>query len=127
MQIWGLGLKRMNLVLERMLKNDYITEVEFRSAIEEELFIKENINLLKSPTFSMMVNDEVNEIRKELEIDLSTELKVYTTYDYSVHSEILTFLDNQMKELEQKGANNSAVIITDNNGALITMIGSVDF
>lgn len=121
--------KRKNLVLKKMLDNDYITESEYTAALTEKpTFLSRSSNVLKAPHFVMFVRDYLVEKYGEEAVD-SGGLKVITTLDYDLESKAEDVVKTYMsKNKDAFKADNAALVTIDpKTGQILTMVGSRDY
>lgn len=120
---------RKNLVLERMLKNDYITQEEFDAAKEEVIVFQPRPEKgLLAPHFVFYVREYLEERygRSALEED---GLRVITTLDYSLQetAEELVYAGALENEEKFKAENAGLVAVDPKTGEILVMVGSRDY
>lgn len=121
--------KRKNLVLSRMLDENYITEDEFVAAKNEKVtFLPLSDSGIKAPHFSMMIREYLEEkYGKEL-VD-SGGLKVISTLDWTMQKKAEEIVREVGKENAVKfNANNAAMVgIDPKTGQILILVGSRDY
>lgn len=121
--------KRKNLVLERMLKNDFITEEEYEAARAETVdFGLEPASGIKAPHFVFYIREYLAEKYGEESL-AERGFKVTTTLDYELQAEAEKIVNKYALTNEQTfNAENAAMVATDpKNGELLVMVGSRDY
>ncbi len=120
---------RKNLVLQEMLKNNYISEVEYNQAKDEKVIFKDQQSLgIKAPHFVMFVKDLL-EKKYGAQVLEEGGLKVITTLDYKLQE----MLEKQakifaLKNAKEYQAENIAVVAIDpKNGEILSLVGSRDY
>jgi penicillin-binding protein 1C len=123
--------KRQKLVLDSMVRDNYVTQAEAEAAFAEQLVVKpvqERFDII-APHFSIYV-------RKQLEDMFGPDLvyrgglKVYTTLDLDLNNEAERIAREHVKTLMDEGHNTSnacVVAIRPKTGEILAMVGSVDY
>lgn len=121
------ALSRRNNVLLSMFEEGYITEDQMKQSISQDLDVVPQKIAITAPHF-------VFYIRKILEEQFGTEtveeggLRVNTTLDLEVQTEVEKILKDEIAKVEGLNISNGAVLVTDpGNGEIIAMAGSVDY
>ncbi|HEY4500562.1 MAG TPA: transglycosylase domain-containing protein [Candidatus Paceibacterota bacterium] len=120
---------RKKLVLEKMLKNNFITKVEYEKALKEKVLLQPQERFgIRAPHFVFFVKDYLEKIIGKDSFD-SGGYRVITTLD--------TNLQEQAEELIKKtalvnkenfNAENAALIALDpKTGDILSMVGSRDY
>lgn len=120
---------RKNLVLQKMLENDLISQAEFDAASKEKVVFKVKSNTsLKAPHFVEFVNQYLVEKYGERTIR-EDGLKVTTTLDYGFQVKAEEIVKKSALENEARvGAKNAALVAIDpKTGQILTMVGSRDY
>ncbi len=121
--------KRQQLVLERMLKNGFISQEEYDSAKGETVeFQPQAISSIRAPHFVMYIREQL--VQKYGEEVLSERgLKVITTLDWDLQKEAERILyEKGLTNVEKFKANNAGMVAVDpKTGDLLTMVGSRDY
>ncbi len=121
--------KRQRLVLQEMKRYGYITDEQYRAALEEEvIFLPQEESGAKALHF-------VEYIRAYLEKTYGADLvengglKVITTLDYELQERGEQILKDHIAEVKATyDASNSALVaIESSTGQILTMIGSQDY
>ncbi len=120
---------RKNLVLDRMLKNGYITEAEFNAAKEEKVVFQPQSQFgIKAPHFVFFVKDYVEELLGQGVLD-EGGYKIITTLDFDLQEKAEALVkETAMYNTESFNATNAALIALDpKTGGILTMVGSRDY
>jgi len=121
--------ERKNLVLREMLKNNFITQEEYDSAITEKVsFVAKGDSSIKAPHFVFYVIDYLKKKYGE-EVVSSGGLRVITSLDYSLQSVGEKAANDYALENKIKfNAENAAIIaINPKTGEILTMVGSRNY
>jgi membrane peptidoglycan carboxypeptidase len=121
---------RKNLVLREMLANNFISEDEYQSAIDEvvEFRPRQNIGGIKAPHFVFFVIDYLAKKYGE-DIVSDSGFKIITTLDYSMQQEAEAIAKKYgaINEKNFGGKNNGLVAIDPKGGDILMMVGSRDY
>lgn len=132
-----LGKERQKTVLLAMLDSGFINEILVNKTLEENFDFNLSGFEVRAPHFIQFLQDNYSimngnsplssdmEILGKVDFDLSH--KIVTTYNYNLHKSILDFLQKTIPEYSNNNVNNSAVVVLNNSGELLTLIGSVNF
>lgn len=114
--------ERRLYVLSRMKENGYIDETTYNDIINKMPEIYKNENVFKAPHFTMYAKEALDELKyKEV-----TEVK--TTLDYNMQKETMLVIRNSSQSLHSFNVRNISCIILDaKTGAVLTMIGSLNY
>ena len=125
---YELAKKRQYMVLNSMVKNDYITETEKEEAFNEELTIvgkKNNINL----STVMYYQDAVFKELQELDIPKSFldtgGLKIYTSLDLNAQKILEEKINKNLEKNKELQTN--AIMANPNTGEIIALVGGRDY
>ncbi|GCE48170.1 membrane peptidoglycan carboxypeptidase [Thermosporothrix hazakensis] len=128
------AMKRMELVLNSMVSQGYITKVQALEAEKEAQkpdFVKWPKNGLKNlaPHFFYYVLRELQQKYKLKPEELSLSgLNVYTTLDLKLQEKVQKAMLAHTDDLKQYGISNAAaVLIEPKTGAIRTLLGSLDY
>lgn len=121
---------RKNIILNEMLANNFISEEEYKNAVNEkvEFMSRQNMGSIKAPHFVFFVID--NLVKKYGEDTVTNGgFKVVTTLDYSIQqeAEILAKKYGTINKERFNGENNAIVAIDPKNGDILAMVGSRDY
>ena len=109
--------ERRNRVLFNMAKNGFITEMQYKKAIEEPVLAANYSFPFKAPHFSRFIK---NKFKKDS--------CLITTLDSNIQHFAQIVLEEKINELKPHGVTNGAIVVIENRtGALRALIGSVDF
>lgn len=120
---------RKNLVLQKMLENNFITDEEYKKALEEKVvFLEKNTSGIRAPHFALYVKDYLVKKYGEDAVE-EGGLKVTTTLNYQMQEKAEKVVKNFSKTLENSyNASNTAMIAIDpKTGDILTMVGSRDY
>ena len=121
--------KRKNTVLQQMKKHGYISDEEYRNALEEEVvFLPQESNNAKALHF-------VEYLRAYLEKTYGADmvqnggLKVISTLDYELQQKAEKIITDHINEVETlyDASNAALVAIESKTGQILTMVGSRDY
>lgn len=120
---------RKNLVLQLMLKHDFITREQYREARREGVYFQDrNTFSIRAPHFVFYVKEQ---LEKEYGAGLKAleGQKIKTTIDIEMQEEIEEMMREFIPEIEEKfGATNIAsVVLAAETGEILSMVGSRDF
>lgn len=118
------GIERRDQVLDAMYEEGYINESQLSESKSEDLRLNLVPSTIKAPHFVQFVGDS---LYKKLGKEVYKSHTIETTYDYKLHQNTLSILKNYVGGNVDKNINNSAAVILDSEGNLLTMVGSVDF
>lgn len=121
--------KRKNLVLEKMLENDFINQNEYRLSLEEKVtFVSSAEGGIKAPHFVMFVRQHLEEQFGE-QILAEGGLRVTTTLDYELQKKAEEIVKQYALENAKKyNAKNASLVALDaKTGQIIVMVGSRDY
>lgn len=120
---------RKNLVLQEMLKNNFISEDQFNKAKQETVIFKPREEKgIKAPHFVFYI---INELEKKYgeETVRNNGLKVITTLDYSIQQKgeeiAQKFAESNKKNFNAE--NDAFVVIDPNTGGILSMVGSRNY
>lgn len=121
--------QRQRTVLQEMKRYGYISESEYREAIQEEVeFLSREENSVKALHFVQYVRSYLEE---QYGVDLVENggLKVITTLDYELQERAESIIKEHVQEVEEEyNASNAALVaIESETGQIITMVGSRDY
>jgi 1A family penicillin-binding protein len=120
---------RKNLVLDQMLKNEFITEEEYNNArLEEVEFEKQEEFGVKAPHFVFYIKEQLEE-KYGREVVEEGGLKVVTTLDWELQEEAEEIIkEAALSNATQHNAENMSLVATDpNTGQIVVMVGSRDY
>jgi len=121
--------ERQRTVLREMKRYNFISDVEYRSALEEQVeFLPEEAGFAKSLHFVQHVREE---LEKLYGIDMVENggLQVRTTLNYELQQKAEEIIREHIEEVEDDyDASNAALVaIEAETGKIITMVGSRDY
>ncbi len=121
--------KRKNLVLDKMLEHNFVTQEEFDAAKNEKVEFKPQVATgIRAPHFVFYVRDFL--VEKYGEESLAERgLKVITTIDWELQEKAEEIVKEKALYNEKTfNAENAALIAADpKNGELLVMVGSRDY
>ena len=121
--------ERKNLVLREMLRNDFIDQAEYDSAIKEGVnFVIKGDSSIKAPHFVFYVLDYVKKKYGEESVN-SGGLRVVTSLNYELQSIAEKIaLDYALENKTKFDAENTAMVaIHPKTGEILTMVGSRNY
>lgn len=119
--------ERQAEVLDRMVKNGWVSEEEATASQKESLSFIINKNNIRAPHFVHYVLDDLEE-RLGKEALLYGGLTITTTIDVYLNEMIERIIKNNLERIRDKNVTNGAVLIVDNEtGEIRAMVGSSDF
>ncbi len=121
---------RIDTVLDRMLKEDFITETDMILALQEaqEIEFKPYEENIEAPHFVLYVK-QLLEDQYGTELVEQGGLKVYTTLDPDMQEAAETAVETYKESnVENYGATNAALVaIKPDTGQILAMVGSADY
>ncbi len=121
--------KRQRFVLSEMFENDFITEEEYLSALEEEVvFLSREESSIRAPHFVMYVQEYLEHSYGRDILDRGG-LRITTTLDYDLQKEAERLaLEHSFRNKENFNAENIALTAIDpKTGEILVMVGSRDY
>ncbi len=121
--------RRKNLVLERMLANNFITEEEYKQTLTEEVVFKPQPKTgILAPHFVLYVKELLEE-RYGARAVLDEGLRVITTLDYTLQEQAEEIVKRHALENEENyNAENAGLVAIDpRTGGILTMVGSRNY
>lgn len=120
---------RKDLVLKEMLQNNFITEDEYKEALEEEIeFEPRETQGIKAPHFVLFVR-QILEEKYGSDVLQNSGLKVITSLDYEMQEKAEELAKEYALDNKEKfnAENLSLVAIDPQTGDILTMVGSRDY
>lgn len=121
--------ERQRTVLREMKRYGFISDSEYRSALEEEVqFLPEEAGFAKSLHFVQYVREQLEEIYG-VDMVENGGLQVRTTLNYELQQKAEEIIRDHIDEVEDDfDASNAALVaIEAGTGKIITMVGSRDY
>ena len=121
--------ERKNLILERLLKNEFITQEDYDAAAKEEVvFITRGNETLKAPHFVLYVKEYLAQKYGEEMVERGG-LKVTTTLDWELQQKAEALTKKFIEEEQDKfNVYNAGLVAVDPlTGGIRVMVGSRDF
>lgn len=122
----NLARERQKDVLDRMVKEKYITQAQANEAFAENLNLKPPINDIHAPHFVMYVRNLLSE-KYGPRVVSQGGLKIYTSLDLELQEEVEQIVKEEVEKLASLNVQNGAAMITDKNGQILAMVGSKDY
>jgi 1A family penicillin-binding protein len=120
-------LQRKNYILERMLKEGFISAEEFEQAKDKEVEFIKPTESIKAPHFVLYVRDYLLNKYGE-EFLKENGLKVYTTLDWNLQQKAEEIVKEGAERIKAYNAHNLSLVAVDpNTGEILVMVGSKDF
>ncbi len=120
---------RKNLVLQKMLENEFITEEEYTEAQKEEVeFLPKSETGIQAPHFVMYIREYLAEKYGERAIE-ERGFKVITTLDFELQREAEEIVKRYALENDEKfdASNAGLTAINPETGEILVMVGSRDY
>ncbi|MCP4404604.1 MAG: penicillin-binding protein 1C [bacterium] len=116
--------QRQQNLLERLHRQQRITEAEYRLAYKEEIRLIPKQANFKAPHFCEMLLPKL----AERGIELKEITRVVTTLDFYLQEQVEEIVDKRLEELKNYHVTNAAVLVLDNAGGdVLTWLGSKDY
>ena len=125
---YNLAKERQKMVLDLMVKNDYITEEEKNEAISEELNIigkRNNTNLSTIMYYQDAVYKELEEINIPKSFLETGGLKIYTDFDIEAQKILEEKINKNLENNQELQTN--AIMEDPNTGRIIALVGGRDY
>jgi len=121
-------IDRQKFVLNEMLKEGYITQIEYEQAVNEELHFKKQLKNILAPHFVLYIKEQLVEQFGERTVEQGG-LKVITTLDWDKQQAAETAVaDHANSNLENWDASNASLVSIDTKtGQILAMIGSLNY
>jgi 1A family penicillin-binding protein len=120
---------RKNLVLERMLESEFITEAEYSSAKAEEVQFANRPEIgIKAPHFVFYILEQLEEAYGKRAIE-EMGLRVITTLDWELQQKAEAIvLEYALRNESRFNAENAGLVAVDpKTGEILVMVGSRDY
>jgi 1A family penicillin-binding protein len=118
---------RQAQVLSQMLKERYITKLQYQKAIQAKLNVQAPKSQIKAPHFVFYVKQLLEQEYGEKTVQ-EGGLRVYTTLDYSIQKAAENILKEELEKLESYNVGNGAILVSrPSTGEILAMVGSRDF
>jgi len=118
---------RQGIVLDLMVKRDYITAEEARRAQTEPLELAPPRIEMKAPHFVVYVREQL-EAEYGIEFVYRGGLRVYTTLDMEMQETAERIVREKVAALGELEATSGALVaLNPHNGQILAMVGSADF
>ncbi|PID31460.1 hypothetical protein CR983_00995 [Candidatus Saccharibacteria bacterium] len=123
-----LARERQEEVLDRMVRNEYISEAEKQAALREKLvYAKPDSSNSSAPHFTEMVINRLSE-EYDYETVMRSGYQVRTTLDIDLQNELEKNISNHLPIITANGGSNaSAVAIDPQTGEVRALVGSADY
>src|SRR5690606_19102972 len=121
--------RRKNLVLERMLANEFINQDEYDVAMSERVEFKpQSATGIRAPHFVFYIREQLVKLYGEESL-AEMGLKVTTTLDWELQEKAEDIVrEKALYNAEAFNAENAALVATDpTNGDILVMVGSRDY
>ncbi len=122
------ALQRRNLVLKKMLKLGYISEIQYEEAIATPLPEKPHRRKYNAPYFIEFLRDRLEE--KYNQALYTDGLKIYTTLDMSYQRVAEEAVKKGIQSLEKRvkpGVQAALIAVELDTGRIVAMVGGTDF
>ncbi len=125
---FNLAKQRQEMVLNLMVKNEYITEEEKENALNEELNIigkKNNISLSTIMYYQDAVYKELEDINIPKSFLETGGLKIYTDFDIEAQKILEDKINKNLENNQELQTN--AIMEDPNTGRIIALVGGRDY
>ncbi|MEE6206644.1 MAG: penicillin-binding transpeptidase domain-containing protein, partial [Alphaproteobacteria bacterium] len=112
-----------NIVLENMKKNKFITEKQYKEALNLPVSNGQQYRVTGGKHFAQYVYDEVNDFIGER----SDDIVVMTTLNQNLQETAEKILRAKIYAAKGQNVTEGAVVIMDKNGAVKAMVGGIDY
>lgn len=120
------SIQRQRYVLDLMRRAKVITDEEAQAAREEQLLFEPKSITIRAPHFVHTIIDELEE--RYGPQYATSGLSVKTTLDLNLNEKITDIAQNQITKLTAKNVTNASVVVLEpRTGAIVAMVGSVDY
>jgi len=121
------ALQRQHQVLSLMRKNNYLTEEEFKTSLNQKLNILPPKIGINAPHFVMYVRDILVDLYGENLVNKGG-LKVTTTLDLNIQEYAQKAVVEELKRINSLKVTNGSVLVTKpETGEILAMIGSKNY
>lgn len=117
------ALKRAEIVLQNMQKNNFITMAQYNQAKSLTISDGQQYRVTGGRHFAQYVYDEVNDFIGER----ADDIVVITTLDQRLQEIAEQTLRQKIASAQAQNVHEGAVIIMDKSGAIKAMVGGVDY
>ncbi|MDO8573872.1 MAG: PBP1A family penicillin-binding protein [Candidatus Daviesbacteria bacterium] len=118
---------RQQEVLQKMVKEGYITKAQKDEAAIEEINIQPLANNIRAPHFVFYIRDLLSEMLGPRLVSQGG-LKIYTTLDLKLQETAEEIVREEVEKLVNLNVKNGAAMITDaGTGQILAMVGSRDY
>ncbi|MCW9054927.1 MAG: transglycosylase domain-containing protein [Candidatus Pacebacteria bacterium] len=120
---------RKNLVLAKMLENNFISSLEYESAKEEVVDFKPRTDTgIKAPHFVFYIQERLEEKYGKRAVD-ERGFKVITTLNYELQEKAEEIVERYaLENVEKFNAENASLVAVDpGTGQILTMVGSRNY
>lgn len=119
--------RRQKIILKQMLEEGYITEEQWKQALEEKVEFSSSLTNIKAPHFVIYVREILAGKYGEAELEKGG-FQVITTLDYDMQQRAERIVAEGAKSNEALGAGNAALVALDpKTGAILAIVGSRDY
>ena len=118
---------RKNYVLNRMVKEGYLTQEEAEEAKKEILEFADIGQSIKAPHFVLYIKKYLEEKYSDRFLK-EKGLKVYTTLDWGLQQEAEKIIEEGVKNNQSYNAHNASLVaLNPQTGEVLTLVGSADW
>ncbi len=117
------ALKRSNVVLNSMHKYGYLTDKQYKEAVNLPISDGQNYRVTGGKHFAQYVYDKVNNFIGER----SADINVITTLDQKLQETSEKILRSKILASKDKNVSDGAVVVMDKTGAIKAMVGGIDY
>lgn len=122
-----LAKERQKMVLTAMESQGYISSLEAKAALSQDLKFSPQETSIKAPHFVMYVRDLLAQKYGNRKVEQGG-LEVITTLDYSIYENVNKLVASGVDAQKYLNVGNGAALVTNpKNGEILTMVGSINF
>ena len=114
--------KRKGYVLRRMFRNGDLTSTLYQAALAEKIHLQQFNRTFKAPHFCQFVIDSIGKQYPGRHFSV-----IRTTIDYQLQRELEKIISARVNALKDRNVTNGALIVLQNDGDILAMVGSKDF
>lgn len=123
------AVKRQRLILKQMLEQKFITEKEYKEALNYKMSIKnENKKSYRAASFMTVIQKELTEKYKFTEKDLNENgMKIYTTIDVNMQKAAESAVNSNKYISSKQNLEAGFIAIDSQNGFVKAVVGGKNF
>ena len=115
---FDIAMKRKNLVLKKMLKDNYISIQEYNNAIKKSIILNNAVSIESN------LNYYLDQVKKEIDsLNLNRGLKVYTNIDLELYKKI----NNIVSKYQNNDYEICLVVLENNSNKVLVNLGGFNY